>query len=215
MQTAFSPQLTSPSPPFTLFDIIFLSGFHKLLQVPSRSSSNQLYVPELERIVLRAATKQRAFANTSTVRKISITTRVLELIHEVVKRGIHITKRDLFYTDVKLFSKQLESDAVLDDVATMIGCTRTSLNVVASDKGVVIGRVKFLEDGDFIDCTRMGVGGKAIPSLINKITQVEGDAQFVLLVEKDAAFMRLAEDRFYNQVEISQISVCLSAVFLA
>ena len=27
------------------------------------------------------------------------------------------------------------------------GCTRNSLNVVASDKGVVVGRVKFLEDG--------------------------------------------------------------------
>jgi meiotic recombination protein SPO11 len=79
-----------------------------------------------------------------------------------VRKGIHITKRDLFYTDVKLFEKQTEvgffthththtpvhncthviqlslspaqSDAVLDDVACMIGCTRTSLNVVASDK---------------------------------------------------------------------------------
>jgi len=27
---------------------------------------------------------------------------------------------------------------------------------------------------------------------------VRGDAQFILLIEKDAAFMRLAEDRFYN-----------------
>ena len=26
-----------------------------------------------------------------------------------------------------------------------------------------------------------------------------GGAQFILLVEKDAAFMRLAEDRFYNK----------------
>lgn len=28
---------------------------------------------------------------------------------------------------------------------------------------------------------------------------MESDAQFILLVEKDAAFMRLAEDRFYNK----------------
>jgi meiotic recombination protein SPO11 len=27
------------------------------------------------------------------------------------------------------------------------------------------------------------------------------DAAFILLVEKDAAFMRLAEDRFYNTCE--------------
>ena len=107
------------------------------------------------------------------MRKTTITTRVLELIHQVVSKRIHITKRDLFYTDVKLFSKQEESDAVLDDIACMVGCTRTSLNVVASDKGVVVGRVTFLEDGDFIDCTKMGVGGKAIPALVHKITDVK------------------------------------------
>ena len=45
----------------------------------------------------------------------------------------------------------------------------------------------------------MGVGGKAIPPYIDRITDIESDAKFILLVEKDAAFMRLAEDRFYNR----------------
>lgn len=45
----------------------------------------------------------------------------------------------------------------------------------------------------------MGVGGKAIPPFIDKITDLQSDAAFILLVEKDAAFMRLAEDRFYNK----------------
>lgn len=30
------------------------------------------------------------------------------------------------------------------------------------------------------------------------MSNIRSDAKFVLLVEKDAAFMRLAEDRFYN-----------------
>ena len=88
---------------------------------------------------------------------------------------------------------------MLNDVACMIGCTRNSLNVVASDKGVVIGKLTFREDGDLIDCSKMGVGGKAIPASADKITEIKGDAKFILLVEKDAAFMRLAEDRFYNE----------------
>lgn len=62
-------------------------------------------------------------------------------------KRIHITKRDLFYTDVKLFVDQSESDVILDDVATMLGCTRSNLHVVASDKGLVVGRVQFEEDG--------------------------------------------------------------------
>eukprot|EP00955_Chlamydomonas_euryale_P013091 141135-Chlamydomonas_euryale.AAC.1 len=40
--------------------------------------------------------------------------------------------------------------------------------VVASEKGVVVGRLQFEEDGDAIDCCRMGIGGKAIPPNVDK-----------------------------------------------
>ncbi len=166
--------------------------------VPSRTKANQLYVPSLDRIVLKASTSARPFAATSTCRKAVITTRILGLVHELCAKNIHVTKRDLFYTDVKLFEDQAHSDAVLDDAACMLGCTRTSLHVVASEKGVVVGRLTFREDGDPIDCARMGVGGKAIPPNVDRVTDLASDALFILLVEKDAAFMRLAEDRFYN-----------------
>lgn len=167
--------------------------------VPSRAAGNQLYVEELDRIVLKDKTTERAFANTLTVRRTAITTRIMRLVWELCKKGIHTTKRDLFYTDVKLFKTQIDSDDVLNDVACMIGCTRTSLSVIASEKGVVIGRVSFREAGDLIDCTRMGVGGKAIPPYIDRVTDIESDAEFILLVEKDAAFMRMSEDRFYQK----------------
>ena len=42
--------------------------------------------------------------------------------------------------------------------------------VVASEKGVVVGRLTYREDGDLIDCQRMGVGGKAIPPNVDKVT---------------------------------------------
>lgn len=167
--------------------------------VPSRSANNQKYVHELDRIVLLDKVSKRIFSNIKATRKTAITTRILQLIYEICSKKIHVTKRDLFYTDVKLFIKQDESDGVLDDLATMVGCTRSSLNVVASEKGVVLGQIKFKEAGDDIDCTKMGIGGKGIPPFIDRITNIEGAAKFILLIEKDAAFMRLAEDRFYNK----------------
>lgn len=173
------------------------NGFGYL--IPGRSSANQLYVPELDRIVLKDKASFRQFANIASVRKTAITTRILQLVHQLCTKRIHVTKRDLFYTDVKLFQEQGQSDTILDDVSCMLGCTRSSLNVVASEKGVVVGRLVFVEDGDRIDCTKMGVGGKAIPPNIDKVQSMESDALFILLVEKDAAFMRLAEDRFYNR----------------
>jgi meiotic recombination protein SPO11 len=108
----------------------------------------------------------------------------------------------------------------------MVGCTRSSLNVMASEKGVVVGKLQFRDDGDLIDCSLMGVSGKNIPSFMDRVSDIRymrsvyfferllpcivmpcdlrssyanGGAQFILLVEKDAAFMRLAEDRFYNK----------------
>lgn len=41
---------------------------------------------------------------------------------------------------------------------------------MASEKGVVVGKLTFTEDGDPIDCSRMGVGGKAIPPNVDKVT---------------------------------------------
>mmetsp|Transcript_28197 Transcript_28197/g.53690 ORF Transcript_28197/g.53690 Transcript_28197/m.53690 type:complete len:453 (-) Transcript_28197:171-1529(-) len=158
-----------------------------------------VYVEELNRIVLKDKATFSSFSNASATRKVAILTRVLQLVHGVLSRDIHVTKRDLFYTDVKLFKDQKDSDGVLDDVSCMLGCTRNSLHVVASEKGVVVGRLQYREDGDEIDCTKMGIGGKAIPSNMTKVTTLRSDALFVLLVEKDAAFMRLAEDRFYNK----------------
>ena len=57
---------------------------------------------ELDRIVLKDKKSKRSFVNFSQCRKTAIMTRVLSLIYEVLKKRIHITKRDLFYTDVKV-----------------------------------------------------------------------------------------------------------------
>ena len=119
--------------------------------IPARTASNCIYVPELDRLVLKDKMLQRIFANASSARKTAITTRVLQLVMELCAKGIHVTKRDLFYTDVKLFKQQTESDDILDDAACMLGCTRSSLNVVASEKGIVVGKLIFDDDGDTID----------------------------------------------------------------
>lgn len=143
-----------------------LAGNGFAFDVPSRSAANQLYVPELDRIVLKDKTALRPYANISTVRKSTITTRILQLVHQLCMKSIHVTKRDLFYTDVKLFQDQTQSDAVLDDVSCILGCTRSSLNVIAAEKGVVVGRLIFSDNGDMIDCTKMGMGEKRFRQIL-------------------------------------------------
>lgn len=42
------------------------------------------------------------------------------------------------------------------------------------------------------------IGSTATLATALQVDSIQSDALFILLVEKDAAFMRLAEDRFYN-----------------
>lgn len=106
------PPPSNPSPP----PPPVLEKNHYTFTVPSRASTNQHYIKSLDRIALGSASGTRTFASVSEVRKTTITARCMELIYNVLGKGIHITKRDLFYTDVKLFVKQADSDGVLDDI---------------------------------------------------------------------------------------------------
>lgn len=53
----------------------------------------------------------------------------------------------------------------------------------------------------------MGVGGKAIPPYIDRVTGIQSDAQFIILVEKEAAYMRLAEDRLISSYILLSVHV--------
>lgn len=54
----------------------------------------------------------------------------------------------------------------------------------------------------------MGVGGKAIPPYIDKIENVESDAEFILLVEKEAAYMRMAVSCFIFRLLLAVLLCC-------
>lgn len=49
------------------------------------------------------------------------------------------------------------------------------------------------------DAAPMGSNMRFCFHRASQVADIQSDALFILLVEKDAAFMRLAEDRFYNQ----------------
>lgn len=167
--------------------------------IPSRSGDNIGFDEDTELVLLGRQRMERQFRNLSSVKSVQQLTQLMKILHEVLVRDIHSTKRDLFYQDVNTFDTQTTSDNLIEDLGALLGVTRTSMNVTASSKGIVIGHIDFTEKGDFIDCRRMG-SGKSITPNINDIDNLQSDAEFVLVVEKDAIFNRLAEDQFYDYV---------------
>ncbi|KAK6779645.1 hypothetical protein RDI58_021829 [Solanum bulbocastanum] len=159
-----------------------LSGEGYSFSVPSRSAANQLYVSELNRIVLKDKSSARNFGNVSTVRKATITLRILQLVHQLCTSNIHMKKRDIFYTSVKLFQDQMQSDAVLDDVSCIVRCTRSSLNMVAAEKGVVVGR--FYNRFPYIIMTANGQPDVATRLFLRKM-KMELNLPVLALVDSD------------------------------
>lgn len=168
------------------------------ISVPIRSAQNTIVDQETGHIFLGHNAVTRSLSPAS-VRQLAVLIRVADGIHELLTLGRHSTKRELFYTDVNLFQDQTISDRAIEDLAVTLSTIRNATNIVASAKGKIIGRIRFRESGDLIDCTKMGTGGKAITPFQEQVEDIDSDAEFVLLVEKDAAFMSLSEAKIYDR----------------
>lgn len=168
------------------------------VKLPSRSSSNIIWDEENDLLLLGQQIKKKHFHSLTSVADITRLVRVLEIINELLEKDMHATKREVYYSDVNLFKEQRNSDRSIEDVATMLYTTRNSTHVVASARGSCVGRLRIRDKNDIIDLEKQGSGGWSISPMLDNIEIIESDAEFILVVEKAAAMMRLTEARFWR-----------------
>ncbi len=174
-------------------------GEPPVIYIPQRGGDNIIYDEDSDLLLLGEGKSARALLSLATSSDMARTMRVLELIHTLLEKDIHATKREIFYNDVNLFKDQINSDKIIDDIPPLLNTTRDSTHIVASAKGMAIGRLVIRDSGDTIDLTKLGSGGWSITPFLDKIEIVESDAEFILVVEKDAALIRLSEAKWWNQ----------------
>ena len=178
------------------------------LSIPVRSLSNVSFNKRRSIIELGNSKQDRLFFNTGMAKKFMQTFLVAEACKQLLDQGKTTSIRDLCYmvkhtipnSMVESVEDQAESDACLEDLEVTIDTLREELNLFASNRGAMVGNVTLIDSGDTIDCRRMGSGGYNIPSIVEPdvIEFVEINADFVLLVEKDAVWRRLNEDKFWK-----------------
>ncbi|KAI9488436.1 Spo11/DNA topoisomerase VI subunit A [Zychaea mexicana] len=140
--------------------------------------------------------------------KLSITARrlkVLEIIHESISNNVVVSKRDIYYRDVTLFTNQTVVDTIVNGWSRYFNVPRSSLNVTASSKGLIFGAAYItLKNNKAIDCTAdvntddsycSDEQGVLIPP-VNQIANVVCVAEFVLVIEKEASFRHLVSTGF-------------------
>lgn len=168
--------------------------------VPSRRAENIIYNERKDVIYLGDKESKRSFHNTGTSLPFTQMLFILSVIHEAAVHGKHLTKREIYYQDPELFDKeQKTSDEIIEDIAVTLGVTRPCLRVVAAAKGVCIGDLTLREGEDTFNCNMLGRGGWSISPFIDEVEIIDCGAEFILIVEKDAAMIRLVEEEFHKK----------------
>ncbi|MFA6489056.1 MAG: DNA topoisomerase IV subunit A [Candidatus Micrarchaeia archaeon] len=178
-----------------------------------RSKGNIVYDQGVGYLRLGDKMEERKFVNVGQARKFMQTVAIASKCKKFLKEDAHTSIRGLFYQlkfslgenlDEELFSEQSESNPLVEDLEVALHVKREDLNLNTDRKGVVAGPLvlkdKFGGGEDIIDCSKQGRSGWMIPSDVdNGMDFVDVDADYVLVVEKDAMWQRLNEDKFWKK----------------
>ena len=178
----------------------------------ARTRSNITFDEKKGYLKLGDATEERNFINVAQSRRFMQTIAIAAKCHDFVKQGLHTTIRGLFYqlkfsmgedVDENVFNEQAESNPLIEDIEVALSVKREGLNLNANRKGVLAGNMRVIDSSNddriTIDCSKTGRSGWAIPSDVDNDIEFEVKADYVLIVEKDALWQRLNEDRFWKK----------------
>jgi len=177
------------------------------LDIPIRSLTNVRWNEKDGLLRLGEKKSKRYFFNVGYARKFMQTLLVADFCKNLIGENIHTSIRDMYYnlkrtlpdTTENTFETQDESNPIIVDLETSLDTLRENLHLLADRKGIVAGNVKIKDRGDIIDWSKLGSGGWSIPSVVEDIDFVKVNAKFVLVIEKNAGFERLHEDKFWQK----------------
>ena len=179
----------------------------------TRTKSNIVFDKKDGYLRLGSAQEERNFINVAQSKRFMQTISVAAKCHKFLNENLHTTIRGLYYqlkfslgddVDESIFSEQAESNPLIEDLEVALEIKREELNLNANRKGVLAGNMRIIDtfgnETSEQDCSKMGRTGWAIPSDVdNDIEFVDIKAKYVIVVEKDALWQRLNEDKFWKK----------------
>lgn len=179
------------------------------MEIPIRALSNVKFNPKRAIIEMGGNRQTREFFDMNMAKKFMQTTLIAAQCKQLIEAGKTASIRQLYYlskhdvsgTKEKTFNGQEESDPVIEDIEVTINALREELHVYASNRGNLVGPVTIVDDGNTLDCMRMGSAGYPVPSIVEPdvIQFKKCSAKFILHVEKDTVWRRFYEDRFHEK----------------
>ena len=192
-----------------------LSGKAPTLVIRKRTLANTVF--DVERGLLRIgdAMLKRSFLNAGEAKKFMQTVLIASIIHEALKNDEYPTIRDLYYRgkhtirfrdlatgrirEENTWDEQKESDSVIRDLEVLIDMLREEMLILSKEKGKVVGDMRIKSGDDIIDLSKMGHGAYSIEPTPDFIEFKDVNAEFVLVIEKDAVFQQLHRAGFWKK----------------
>jgi len=191
-----------------------IDGEEPKLIIPKRTLSNTIFDSKRKLLLLGSEVFERKFLDVHEARKFMQTLLMGKIIYEALINNEYPTIRDLYYRgkhtiryksykgkieEENTWDEQKESDSVLRDIEVYADLLREDVLILSKEKGKVVGDMRIRSGDDVIDLSKMGHGAYAIEPTPDLIEFVDVDAEFVLVVEKDAVFQQLHRAGFWRK----------------
>src|SRR5207344_2346 len=179
------------------------------LLIPVRSLANINFNEKRGIIEMGKRKQERTLLNVRMASKFMQTVLVADALAELQRANLTTSLREIYYrtkhtmkdSNENTFDNQNESDPLIEDLEVTLTALREELHVRAENAGSIVGPVVLADDGDRVDCARLGKGGYSVPSIVEpEFIQIRRcTADFVLLVEKGTQWNRMSEDKFWRR----------------
>ncbi len=179
------------------------------MEIPIRALSNVKFNPKRAIVEMGENRQTRAFFDMNMAKKFMQTALVAAQCKHLIDEGKTASIRQIYYmakhdvagTKEKTFAGQDESDPIIEDLEVTIDALREELHVYAKSSGNLAGPITLVDDGNTLDCMRMGSAGYPVPSIVEPgmVQFKKCSAKFILHVEKDTVWRRFYEDRFHEK----------------
>lgn len=181
------------------------------LDIPSRNLSNVTYSSRKKILEMGRGVNRRQLFNLTQAKSYMQTMLVASGCKRLIEAGKTTSIRGMYYllkhtiegTKEETFAAQEECDPIIEDTEVLLNSLREELHLYAQTRGTMVGPIQIVDRGDTIDCSRMGSGGYAIPSIVEPevitLDPKKCDAKFILHVEKDTVWQRFNEDKFWRK----------------
>src|SRR4030095_6296042 len=178
-------------------------------KIPVRALSNIEFSAKRKILEMGSSKTDRSFFNLAMAKKFMQTVLVGDALSVLQREGLSRSLREIYYrtkhtignSSENTFDGQDESDPIIEDLEVTLEALREELRVRAEAAGTLVGPLTIVDDGDTIDCARLGKGGYSVPSIVEpeEIRIKRCTADFVLLIEKGTQWNALNEDKFWKR----------------